>query len=140
MSTPQSNENSTEWSPCPAGMLGTLGGRMRASETRRSVLKAAGGVASLAVVALLAVYLTPPSTTPGGISCTECLAQMPEYHLYLTADSDLTTADADAVAAHLGKCSMCRNHFEADYPGVLAATVSASLGWVSLALLGSRRA
>lgn len=139
MNTPDPNTNSADWSPCPAGTLGELGGRMRANETRRTVLKTVGGVATLALIAVLAVNLMPSAAT-GGITCQQCVAQMPEYQLHLTAESDLAAADAEAMAAHLDTCPKCRNYFESKYPGVLTAAVSAGLGWASLTLLGSRRA
>ncbi|QDT69711.1 hypothetical protein MalM25_26510 [Planctomycetes bacterium MalM25] len=143
MSTPEPSKNQDDWSPCPAGMLCQLGGRMRDNQTRRTVLKTAGGVATLALAAVLAVNLMP-CPTPGGISCDQCVAQMPAYNLYLTADSDLAADDlaaddAEAMATHLKTCPKCRNYFERKYPGVLAATVSAGLGWLSLAVLGARR-
>ena len=139
MSTPQPNENPTDWSPCPEGTLCSLGGWMRADHTRRNVLKAAGGVASLAAVALLVVSLMP-AAEPGGITCAQCVAQMPAYHLHLTADGEMAAGDIDAMADHLATCPKCRKYFESKYPGVLVTAVTAGLGWISLAVLGARRA
>lgn len=139
MSTPPADKTLTDWSPCPEGTLGSLGGRLRADHTRRNVLKAAGGVASLAVIALLVVNLMP-AAQPDGITCAQCLAQMPAYNDHLTTDSAMTAGDVDAMADHLATCPKCRKHFESEYPGVLATAVTAGLSWISLTVLGARRA
>lgn len=150
--SPESTDGrSLEWGVCDAGTLCGLGQRLRTDHTRGAQKRLVGGALAATAAAVLAIALWPagavvPSTTPnaantaawpGGIACGRCLELMPAYHDQLVsaetnAAVDLSAANAEAVAAHLDGCSMCREHFEEVYPGALAAA-TAGLGLLGFA-------
>lgn len=140
--TPTNNEsrNPAAWSACEAGTLGGLNHRMRTGEARRTRNRLVGGaLAATAAVALVVTMISGGATaTPGGITCDQCVALIPDYHQQLTGGESLPADESNAVASHLEACPKCRGYFDSKYPGVLATTTTASLGLISFALLGTR--
>lgn len=132
--TPTSRDPAA-WSACPSGELGAIGAKRRAALLRDRRARGLGVALAAAVVVLAAVFWPQPDRGPvyGGITCGQCVQMMPEYNDHLTDGAKFPPDDAVAMAEHLRMCPLCRNRFETQYPGVLAAAATAT-GTLLLAL------
>lgn len=120
------SETSDSWGPCDSDELVALGTQLRAKDNRQRQMKTITSAAAVSFVAVLALgsLLWLDSGNPGGITCGECFASFNDYHGHLTDNSSSMSGEAaQSMSEHLAVCALCRQKFEARFPGVLTAAL-----------------